>query len=261
MLLSREDGIVARDPAQFAQTEAMGWKPCETTNIGRGRGRCPFLLSPAAVASVEGQGGGYYTCPVCRRSYDLLHHLPWHGVTEENATPEQMEEQRGFTPGGGTKIGLGLAEQGQIGEDLVEKMGQIPGYGKITWVHPGGANANSPLDMATDEWGIEVKTLGYDAMHHRFIPGRPSEKLDKNKMAEQMGKKGVLGVLVILDYRRSVADIYVNEMPLHRGVFAFYSHQGQRLVAEVPFHNPLLNPDHPAPHAANERPPEPDLPF
>jgi hypothetical protein len=62
-----------------------------------------------------------------------------------------------------------------------------------------------------------------------------------------MGKKGVLGVLVLLDYRRSVADIYVREYPTEQGVGAFRSKSGTHLVKEVPFRNPFLDPHNPAP--------------
>lgn len=241
MILSRNDGVTARTPQEAQQVEAAGYKHCYgKLHTPRGMQSCTFYISPEAVSVVQQRGGGYYTCPVCRMSFDLMEDVPWHGATEGE-----------FTAGGGTRIGLSLADQGQIGEDLVEKMANIPGYGPITWWHHGGASVNSPLDGATAEWGIEVKTLGYDAMHHRFIPGRVKEKMDKNNQAEKMGLKGVLAILVLLDYRRSVADVYAREYPLERGVGAYRSHQGQHMVAELPFNNPFMQPEHPAPHAPN----------
>jgi hypothetical protein len=240
MILSLSDGIRVRTPEDAEQAEAAGYVKCDTAYNSRRKAPCPFFLSPEAQSAVT-QAGGYYTCPVCQQSYDLLHHLPWHGV------PEDEFDQSGFHAGGGTRIGLGMDVQSQVGEDLVEQLGEIPGYGPITWWHQGGATAPSPLDGATEDWGIEVKTLGYDAMHHRFVPGRPKEKTDKNEMAVQMGKKGILGVLVLLDYRRSVADIYVREYPTERGVGAFRSIQGQHLVKEIPFRNPLMDPHDPSP--------------
>jgi hypothetical protein len=253
MILTRDDGIVARTPQDAEQAEAVGYVKCDTFKDSlksrQGSPPCNFFISPEAQSAVE-QAGGYYTCPICQQSHDLLHHLPWHGV------PEDEFDQRAFTAGGGTRIGLGLDVQSQIGENLVEQLGEIPGYGPITWWHAGGSTAASPLDGATEEWGIEVKTLGYDAMHHRFIPGRVKEKNDKNKHALDMGKKGVLGVLVLLDYRRSVADIFVREYPVvagnsqglyDKGIGAFRSHQGQHLVKEVPFKNPLMDPHDPSP--------------
>lgn len=249
MILTRDDGIVARTPQDADQAQLAGYVQCATYHAASKQypvaGYCTFFLSPEAQTHVSHEGGGYYTCPVCRQSHDLLHEMPWHGVSQEDLPPEQ---QGGFTAGGGTRIGLGMDVQGQIGEDLVEHLGELPGYGPITWIHEGGATVGSPLDMATAEWGVEVKTLGYDAAHHRFIPGRPSEKHHKNEMAKSMNKKGVLGVLVLLDYRRSMADIYVREFPLEKGgVKTFRSNQGQHLVKSVPFRNPLMDPHDPSP--------------
>ncbi len=256
MILRPADGTLGTS-GQEQQLQAAGYHKCYG-RMPKGQ-PCPYWLSPQTVASVE-QAGGYYTCPTCRMSFDLLEHLPWHGVTEENHDREQFEA------GGTTRIGLGLTDQGQIGEDLIRDMGQLPGYGPITWWHEGTAGTPSPLDGATAEWGIEVKTLGYDARHHRFIPGRTSEKQAKNAMAAQRGYKGVLGVLVLLDYRRSVADIYVKEMPLAAwsngagrtlaGVSSFRSSSGQHLIAEIPFKNPFMSPEDPAPVKAN-----PEVPF
>lgn len=263
-LLTAADGVDQRKFPDASQLEAAGYHRCYTNSWKKAPGPngtkvnipCPFWLSPETVEMVKEKMGGYYTCPICARSYDLMHDMEWHGVPEE-----YTQNQPQFSAGGGTRIGILMTEQAQIGEDLVEHMGTLGEYGPITWWHPGGANANSPLDGATKDWGIEVKTIGYDAMHHRFVPGRTKEKEDKNKMAAEMGKKGVLGVLVMLDYRRSVADIYVKEMPLQTyatntpgrqsltGVGAFRSSApgAMHLIKEVPFNNPLMDPHSPTP--------------
>lgn len=261
-LLTRDDGVVQQTDAEVPQLEAAGYHRCYTNNWKKRAGiwiPCPFWLSPEAVEATKDKAGGYYTCPVCQRSYDLLSELPWHGVAPDEAESNQREDQQAhnWAAGGGTRIGLKMDAQAQIGEDLVEQMGEIPGYGPITWWHKGGAATNSPLDGATEDWGVEVKTIGYDATHHRFVPGRPAEKNEKNAHAERLGKKGVLGVLVLLDYRRSVADIFVKPMPLGdrdvggqtlNGVSSFRSSSGEHLVKEVPFRNPLMDPQDPAPH-------------
>jgi hypothetical protein len=268
-LITRQQGFVQKTEQDAAQLTAAGYHRCYTNfwkkNAAGVKLPCPFWLSPETVEMVKEKMAGYYTCPICTRSYNLLSDMEWHGVSYEEGMQNQAEDNMnsGFTAGGGTRIGLKLAEQGQIGEDLVEHLGEIPGYGKITWWHQGGAGANSSLDGATDEWGVEVKTIGYDAYHHRFVPGHPNEKADKNEMAEKMGKKGVLGVLVLLDYKRSVADIYVREYPLETGVGAFRSNTGQHLVKEVPFRNPLMSPHDPSPHVETGHSPfaDEEMPF
>jgi hypothetical protein len=256
MILTPDDGLVAKTPEEQANLQGAGYQKCYGTQ--RSGNACDYHISPEGQAYVQDKGG-YYTCPRCQQSHDLMHDLPWHGAPEENF------DQSGFSAGGGTRIGLSLKEQAQIGEDLVERLGDLPGYGKITWVHPGGATATSPLDMATDEWGIEVKTLGYDATHHRFIPGRPKEKNDKNAMAAARGLKGVLGILVILNYRTSVADIYARAFPVDpttgQGVGTFRSLNSQHLLAEVPFKNPFMDPAHPAPHGPNTQAQAEPMPF
>lgn len=261
-VLTRDDGLVVTDPLDADQAEAAGYMKCPTQNAHAGssnvRGNpCPFWISPEAQSSLQ-QSGGYYTCPVCNESNDLLHELPWHGVddiTEIRRNQQDDQDVNGWKAGGGTRIGLGMETQAQIGEDLIRGLGELGEYGPITWWHQGGAIAASPLDGATKEWGIEVKTLGYDARHHRFVPGRVHEKNSKNQAAAELGKKGILSVLVLLDYRRSVADIFVKAHPLDKGgIKAYRSNQGGvgHLFKEVPFKNPLLDPHDPNPVIPND---------
>lgn len=293
-LLTRDDGAIQQTDQDAPQFEAAGYVRCYTNDwktVKGDRGQrvsipCPFWISPEGQEIVKNQMGGYYTCPVCQRSYNLLSELPWHGVDPAEAEANQREDQQAqnWTAGGGTRIGLTMAEQAQIGEDLVHSLGEIDGD-PITWWHNGGASSNSPLDGATRDWGIEVKTIGYDATHHRFVPGGVrkdrqgnvlrDEKQEKNDQAKTLGKKGVKGVLVLLDYRRSVADIYVKDMPLApwknatgrniEGVAAFRSSSAYHLVKEIPFKNPLMDPHSPAPHVepgtSPFEEPEPDMPF
>lgn len=243
-LLTPQDGVVASDPVQGAQLVNAGYTKCFTSN-------CDFYISPEVKETIQ-QSNGYYTCPRCRKTYDMLEDVPWHGAPEDvgNFTLGQ---------GGGTRIGLSMMDQADIGEDLIHAHG-LPGYGPIVWWHQGGACSKSPLDGATADWGIEVKTIGYDALHHRFIPGRPKEKASKNQQAAEMGLQGILGVLVLLDYRRSVADVYVKEMPLtpwqdvqgtfRQGVVAYRKNTGLQLLEEIPFQNPFMQPEHPVPQVA-----------
>jgi len=265
MLLSPEHGEAAQSPEHAQELEDAGYKKCE-------RGRCNFYMSPEAQADVEAHPDhGYYTCPKCQSSYDLMSHLPWHGAPEdegnfEYAMPYNPERNYGYEPGGGTRIGLNMEEQAQIGEDLIREHG-LPGYGPILWWHEGGSGAASPLDGTTKEWGIEVKTLGFDDTHHRFIPGSPKVKSDKNTAAAELKLKGILGVLVMLNYRTSMASVYVKEMPLEtwtnnqgrpmNGVAAFRTNTGTRLLEQIPFKNPFMDPHNGAPYKAE---PE-EMPF
>lgn len=250
MIVTRDQGIIATTPELVKDAQAGGYVQCETfsNQYAQYGGRCPFWINPQTVATIEKQGGGYYTCPNCHRSHDMLHHLPWHGVNEDQISDEAQHE---WAAGGGTRIGITMRDQGQLGEQVVRELGQgntpfTQKYGPIThW----SDIYNSPLDGQTRDWGIEVKAIGADAMHHRFVAGSPSTKANKNQAALQAGLKGVLAILVILDYRRSVADVYVKEHPLDRGIGNFRSNdgQGQHFLASVPFRSPLLDPHDPSP--------------
>jgi hypothetical protein len=285
-LLTREDGMVAATPEEAEWAHQAGFIKCYTEKnqtTGRWYGQpCPFWLSPEGQHHVEKAMGGYYTCPMCQQSWDLLVDVaPHHGIdpieAEENMYRDQQQGGQ-FSAGGGTHSGRTMGDHGQTGEDIVYNMGEIPGYGKITWWHHGGALGNSPLDGATADWGVEVKTIDYGAKHHRFIGGavrkragaEPYDELaSKMEEAIDMGKKGVLGVLVLLDYRRSVADIYVKEFPAEAGRIGHFRSSAkstQHLVKEVPFDNPLMNPQDPTPispggTSAFSNPNNPDIPF
>lgn len=269
MLLNPESGERPQTPEEAQALQQQGFTKCYN-------GKCNFHISPEAKENVLTNGSGYYTCPWCKQSHDIMEDMPWHGADQEHGEgnfeygkPYNPERGEGYEPGGGTRIGLNMEEQAQIGEDVVHGLGSLPGYGPIVWWHEGHAGTNSPLDGATKEWGIEVKTIGYDATHHRFVPGRGTEKEAKNLQAEEMGLKGILGVLVLLNYRTSEADIYVKEMPITpwtnstgrtiRGVAAFRSGSGQHLLERVKFKNPFSDPTNGAPHVAAEN--KDEIPF
>lgn len=258
-ILTPDDGLVAKTPEEAQTLQGKGYQACYGTISQRQNAPCDFHIAPEAQEHVADKGG-YYTCPRCWKSHDLMSDLPWHGADEA---------MQGWQPGA-TRIGLSREQQAQIGEDLVHSLGELPGYGPIESWHGVEAFGNAPLDGATKEWGIEVKTLGYDATHHRFIPGggpnrRPDEKEHKNKQAVGMGKRGILGLLVLLNYRTSKADIYAREFPVDlgagRGIGTFRSQNAQHLIAEVPFQNPFMQPEHPAPHGPNTQPVEEPMPF
>lgn len=253
-LLSLDDGLTASTPEDAHTYEQMGYEHCPGHFTTSMTGPCDFWISPEAQQWVEGKGG-YYTCPRCKMSFNLIHSLPW-----SRPFDDQYEEYYD------SPSGLSKVEIGQMGEDILDHLGGLPGYGNWEWFHQGGSASSSPLDALLKDWGVEIKTLLYDAKHHRFIPGglRPrvgepySEKESKNRAAQDARKKGVLGVLVLLDMRRSVADIYVKEMPLvgwldaqgknRAGITTFRTNTAVHLVDEVPFHNPYMDPNHPAPH-------------
>ena len=207
--------------------------------------------------------GYFFSCPVCKLTYPLMDPTPF-WVQSGQAVGNQYENE----PAEGianreyeTIVGLTMKQQGDIAEQLVQGLKEIPGYGPITWWSD---TYNDPIDGGAGEWAIEVKALSIDAKNHRFIPGPQPRKEQMVARAKELGFKGILGMLVILDYRRSVADIYSMEMPLGawvtqanrpvQGPVAYRSHNGTKLVAEIPFNNPFLNPrsEEPSGYATEE---------
>src|SRR5688572_23084252 len=116
-ILTPDDGVVPKTPEEAQTYQAGGYQQCYGT---RSKQPCDFHISPEAQAHVEDKGG-YYTCPRCQQSHDMMVDVPWHGVQGDDFN------QEGFAAGGGTRIGLSLKEQSQIGEDLVQELGEREG--------------------------------------------------------------------------------------------------------------------------------------
>ena len=142
--------------------------------------------------------------------------------------------------------------QNDIGREIVANLGALPGYGGIVWWAGKGSH---PLDGATHEWGIDVKTVDHNDPYHRYVPSGkrnyPRVTESKNEQALQMGLKGIIGVLVEVDYRNDTAEIWAKEMPLkahwfnnslQSGVYGWNKYDAPRILERVPFKNPMKNP-------------------
>ncbi len=152
--------------------------------------------------------------------------------------------------------------QNEIGREIIADLGHLPKYGDIIWWD----NSNDhPFDGATSEWGIDIRTINRNDLDHYYDPdpdpdpddikGRyPHSTHNKNEAAQQMGVKGILGILVVLDYRISEADIYIKEMPLRHhldndnmvsGVYKWHKKDASQVLTQIPFENPYHNWRHP----------------
>lgn len=243
-----ESGQKATSPQDVQRLEQAGFFKCRVPV-------CDYYLSPAEQAHAEDEDY-FFSCPNCKRTYSLMDATPFGGT---GGGP-------GPTPGianreGETVVGLTMKQQGDLAEELVQGLKTIEGYGPITWWSP---TYNDPIDGGCGEWAIEVKAICIDAKNHRFVPGPQPRKDAMIARAKELGFKGVLGLLVILDYRRSVADIYSMEMPLDpwynqqkrlkQGPVAFRKKDATHLIAEVPFTNPFLNPQSQEPQSYDDIP-------
>lgn len=224
---------------------------------------CSYYIAPFEYEAMENEGY-HFSCPSCKMTYPLLDPTPFRiqnggvqGNPYENPDVEGIR-YRDYE----TFVGLSMKEQGDIGEGVIKNLKNLGDYGPITWWSD---TYNDPIDGGAGDWAIEVKTLCIDVKNHRFIPGPQPRKEQMIARAKELGFSGILGVLVILDYRRSVADIYVKEMPLEpwihprnkreiAGPFAYRTGNEEKFLAEIPFDNPFLNPQ-------SDEPQSSDIPF
>lgn len=139
--------------------------------------------------------------------------------------------------------------QNDLGREVVANLGELPGFGRILWWDGSGSQ---PLDGATSEWGIDVKAVNRNDPSHRYEPedrrsNYPRTTKTKNEEASNLGLQGILGVLVVLDYRTDMAEIHVKEMPLRphwfneaiqEGSYGWQKYNAPRLLESVPFKNP-----------------------
>jgi hypothetical protein len=238
-------GEVAQTPQDIQRLESEDFLKCRNP-------RCDYWLSPEDFQEYEDDP--YFSCPRCKMTYPLLDPTPFGNLSghqdfnEQNLGPAQRQQM------GETFVGLTMKQQGDIGEQVVQEMKEIPGYGPITWW---SNEYNDPIDGGCGKWAIEVKTICIDIRNHRFIPGPKYRKQQMVERAGELGFKGILGLLVIVDYRSSLADVYLMEMPLGpwvtqgnrpvQGPVAYRKQNAMQLVKEVPFKNPFMDPNNPEP--------------
>lgn len=269
------DAFLAKTPDEVEAAEAMGHLKCHNP-------RCNMMLSPEAQHRIT-SGPGFYTCQQRRCGYSYHIHNEWPDYNPSGKSLQEMEREHNellekgngnyHVTGGIRRSGYNPMQVGQIAEDLVYAMKVLPGYGPITWWHEGGATGNSPLDGATKEWGIEVKAIDITSFDHRFKPGAIRSRVgeeDYNEpeskiiAASEQGYKGVLGILAILNFYTSTADVYAKEFPVERkavGTFGVYSPNSHLIGKDVPFTNNLLDPHSPSPAPIEPIPGSDPMPF
>lgn len=257
------DGTLPESLLHAEELEHQGYQQCRNQ-------LCNHMHSPDTLQEVYNQGGeaGVHECGHC-------------GLA-------QTPFKRPGTPGGGTNAGISMEEQSSIGEDLVKGLGDIPGYGRIAWWHEGAAaGAQSALDGATIEWGIEVKTYNWTNARKRGIINA-KDKVRKaaaindprlfanvvndpklNAVLDKLDFKGLLGVLVLLDFETGKADIFGHEMPKDPATGLLNPGSVQHITRkfpiaeEVPFAHSLPDPRKPdhVPHYMKAQPTADDWGF
>lgn len=116
-----------------------------------------------------------------------------------------------------TKVGLTLDQMGNLGEEIVGRMGEIPGVGPISIMY---GLKNHPIDAVIGSYGVEIKTNHSEAQarfkmggENIFIPelGRAVRpKAAKEYYCQQNGLVPAL-IGVRLNFYTDKADIFFRE--------------------------------------------------
>lgn len=151
--------------------------------------KCNYVFTPQDVDEIQRQNG-WFTCPNCGWTYNYLDESFQNGRNRVGMTPKEM---------------------GDIGETLVNRMGQIPLLGEITWSSP---DYNFPIDLIAGDFGVEVKT-NHSESQPRFklggsnhAGGRQGTLQGKMMYVESEGLRPAL-VGVRLNFFTDKADVFV----------------------------------------------------
>jgi hypothetical protein len=228
-----------------AQKVLNGLYPDEVHGLGGDclNPKCDYVFTPQDEQEMQ-QNRGWFTCPKCHHTYNLFDLEAMQGTNKVNLSPTAM---------------------GQIGEQVVESMGQIPLLGTITWT---SNEYTYPIDLIAGEYGVEVKTNHSEAQPRFKMgggaygkgTGRSQPMVEKANWCFTQGLTPAL-VGVRLNFYTDKADIFVRP-----GSFTdTWIGSGQlQHVATEDFSNlnPYKNPhDVPPPSEMPEDDTDADIPF
>lgn len=115
-----------------------------------------------------------------------------------------------LNPGGITRSGLTLERMGTLGEEIVKRMGDLPGIGSIT---PASDQYNHPIDVIVEsqrgKFGCEIKTQHSQAQE-RFKIGGKAERQEKIAYCLTHGLKPAL-IGVRLNFYTDKAYVFFRE--------------------------------------------------
>lgn len=244
--------------SDWFEKEAMPSRPTYVDSYLEG------LTGPNEQFEVPNQGG-HCVNPKCRQQFDESM-LDWGGQVAcpncgtENDVWSQYENIS--NPGGYTRAGLSPTSMGNIGEQVVERMHELPGVGTVAWMHE---THKFPIDCIVEsqrgKFGCEIKT-NHAQSQEQFKLGDRAERMNKIKYCFENGlKPALIGVrlnfytdLAYVFFREGLSDTWIgNDKMMH--------------VATVNFAdlNPFKSPDPAARHLeiqnANLPDQSEDIPF
>jgi len=189
--------------------------------------KCDYTFTADDEKEIQAMGG-WFTCPKCDWTYNYF---------------TQGDK---FSPGGFTHSGLTMSEMGQIGEQIINRMVNIPGVGTVKWWGQGLPGA---LDFIIGQYGVEVKTNHSEAQP-RFKLGGAYEVNQKKQVAEAQGLIAAM-IGVRLNFYSDKADIFFRPALIDTWI----GNPQLQHIAKVDFSefNPFRNPeDVPAPRSLPE---------
>lgn len=205
--------------------------------------KCGYHFTPEDEQEI-GQNNGEFTCPNCHFTYDyfagsknptFMRDLDHEGQATWDAT-----KARPANPGGMTRSGLTLDQMGEIGEQIIQRMHELPGIGVVTESFP---HKQFPIDVVIQSqrgnFGCEIKA-NHSQAQERFKVGGKEERQGKIRYCLENGlKPALIGVRLnfftdkaFVFFREGLTDTWIgNQQMVH--------------VATVDFSdlNPFKSPD------------------
>ena len=154
--------------------------------------KCDYRFTYEDIQDME-DNSGWFTCPNCGWSYNYLDET-----------------------GGYTRAGLSLDQMGNIGESVVDRLGEIPNVGPVTIY----VVKNHPIDGVAGQYGLEVKTNHSEAQPRFKIGGNPIylPELDRTLRPREAKEyyckqNGLVPALVgvRLNFYTDMADVFFRE--------------------------------------------------
>ena len=154
--------------------------------------------------------GGHCSNPKCRMPFDDSMLDMSGDVSCPNCGTQNNVWSIYEKPGGTTRAGLTPTAMGQIGEQIVEEMHELPGVGTISWIHD---TYTSPIDAIIEsqkgKFGCEIKT-NHAQSQEQFKLGDRAERSSKIKYCLENGLKPAL-VGVRLNFYTDLAYVFFRE--------------------------------------------------
>lgn len=182
--------------------------------------KCHHSFTPQEAHDAE-FNRGWIKCPVCG--------------FEQNIVPDMDPNTKvwtaeGLNPGGITRSGLTLDQMGALGEQIVLRLGELPGIGTI---EPASDQKKFPIDAIITtqkgKLGVEIKT-NHSQARQRFKVGGAKERQEKIIYCATHGMKPALvGVRLnfytnqaYVFFREGLTDTWIgNQKMTHVGTYDF----------------------------------------